>query len=130
MNRKMQIEALEIIRPFIRSELEDLSGNWWNEYVLPCVSRRNQDTAWRLGDLYLDRMDFAEAQRVLWNNWDLIADRHNLDERYRGVLAHLHHARNADAHPDRVRGPEWDAYDQFALDLLLDGLRWTMDSAA
>ncbi|MBU8920933.1 MAG: hypothetical protein KOO63_03635 [Bacteroidales bacterium] len=123
MNTQMQIEALSVIRPFIQSELEDMGPNWWTQFVLPHLSHRNQDCAWRLGPRYIAQMDLAEALWVLKGNWGAIADRYSLERRYYGLLAHLRYARNAYAHSCGTPREEWEVYDRIALELLSSLIR-------
>ena len=115
---KMEIEALSVLRPFIQEELEDVGDNWWNKLVLPHLYPRNQDRAWKLGDRYLNQLDLAEAIRVLKGNWDLIADRYQMDFRYFGLLGHLQCARNSHADASKVSSKKWQHYDRMALNLL------------
>ena len=115
MDSKMQIEALSHLQSIISGELNDMGPDWWENFILPFISYWNKDRARRLGTGYLSLMDLAESIRVLMGNWELISDRYHLDRRYYGVLAHLKHARNGQAHltayPDQV----WNSYDQAAL---------------
>jgi len=130
MNTKMQMTALEILRPFIISELEDMGSDWWTKLVCPFLSQRQQLRAWGMGPSYISQVDFSEALWVLRRNWELISDRHEISPRYEEVLIHLQNARNAFAHSYKEVDDAWLAYDQNALDLFLSMIEGLQGEAA
>ena len=133
MKTEMQLKARTAILRFIASEFPALDPDWWEHRVLPYIERWHHERAWRMGPRYLDQMDLAAALRVLWRNWQDIADWYGLPDRYRGVLGHLHMGRNHQEHPTQHSCDESNSYDQKAVDLLvglLGNLRRDNDAVA
>jgi len=68
MNELIRAATPELAR-FLNTKLPELSADWWQKYVVGCLSFQQQRMVQERGYNTLQQLDFAALLRVLDQSW-------------------------------------------------------------